>query len=222
MKHLAVAVGYASALIWPRCQAEPLRRSRSPNFSRRSPRGHTLRHSFRWSTTGSMSRPIAGASRPNAPAGRTHGPGRDTRDGRLYRRLWHPDHQEREDQPFSLDDVFTLDTPYIRKTKDSVPPAAYSWWPFRGFGLRDSNLSPDFPTSAQLSLHQLALEGGPDAQGVVAVTAPVIAQALEVVGPIEIPEYHETVTAQNMEGLVRLYTETPPPGPVPIMNSSCS
>ena len=40
-----------------------------------------------------------------------------------------------------------------------------------------------------------------------AVTAPVIAQALEVVGPIEIPEYHETVTAQNMEALVRLYTE---------------
>ncbi|HEY7019904.1 MAG TPA: DUF4012 domain-containing protein, partial [Ktedonobacterales bacterium] len=111
-------------------------------------------------------------------------------------------------QPFSLDDVFTLDTPYIRKTKDSVPPAAYSWWPFRGFGLRDSNLSPDFPTSAQLSMHQLALEGGPDAQGVVAVTAPVIADILNVVGPIEVPEYHETVTSQNMEALVRRYTES--------------
>jgi hypothetical protein len=110
--------------------------------------------------------------------------------------------------PFSLEDVFTLDTPYIRKTKRSVPPAAYAWWPFRGFGLRDSNLSPDFPTSAQLSLHQLELEGGPDAQGVVAVTAPVIAKALEVIGPIEVPEYHETVTAQNMEALVRRYTES--------------
>jgi hypothetical protein len=111
-------------------------------------------------------------------------------------------------QPFALNDVFTLDTPYIRKTKGSAPPAAYSWWPFRGFGLRDSNLSPDFPTSAQLSLRQLMLEGGPDAQGVVAVTAPVIAKTLEVIGPIEVPEYHETVTAQNMEALVRLYTES--------------
>jgi hypothetical protein len=110
-------------------------------------------------------------------------------------------------RPFALNDVFTLDTPYIRKTKDSTPPAAYAWWPFRGFGLRDSNLSPDFPTSAQLSLHQLALEGGPEAQGVVAVTAPVIAKILEVIGPIEVPEYHETVTAQNMETLVRRYTE---------------
>ena len=110
--------------------------------------------------------------------------------------------------PFSLNDVFTLDTPYIRKTGVSLPPATYPWWPFRGFGLRDSNLSPDFPTSAQLSLHQLALEGGPDAQGVVAVTAPVIAKTLEVIGPIEVPEYHETVTAQNMESLVRLYTES--------------
>jgi hypothetical protein len=110
--------------------------------------------------------------------------------------------------PFSLEDVFTLDTPYVRKTKSSAPPAAYAWWPFRGFGLRDSNLSPDFPTSAQLSLHQLEVEGGPDAQGVVAVTAPVIAKTLEVIGPIEVPAYHETVTAQNMEALVRRYTES--------------
>ena len=51
--------------------------------------------------------------------------------------------------PFSLNDVFTLDTPYIRKTGVSLPPAAYPRWPFRGFGRRDSNLSPDFPTSAQ-------------------------------------------------------------------------
>jgi Protein of unknown function (DUF4012) len=110
--------------------------------------------------------------------------------------------------PFSLNDVFTLDTPYIKKMGVSEPPAAYPWWPFRGFGLRDSNLSPDFPTSAQLSLRQLALEGGPDAQGVVAFTAPVIAKTLEVIGPIEVPEYHETVTAQNMEALARLYTES--------------
>ena len=109
--------------------------------------------------------------------------------------------------PFALNDVYTLDMPYIRRMGVSHPPAAYPWWPFRGFGLRDSNLSPDFPTSAQLSLHQLMLEGGPEAQGVVAVTAPVIAKALEVIGPIEVPEYHETVTAQNMEALVRLYTE---------------
>jgi len=109
--------------------------------------------------------------------------------------------------PFSLNDVFTLDTPYLRKTRVSRPPTAYPWWPFRGFGLRDSNLSPDFPTSAELSLRQLALEGGPDAQGVVAITAPVIAKTLEVVGPIEVPEYHEVVTAQNMEALVRRYTE---------------
>jgi hypothetical protein len=109
--------------------------------------------------------------------------------------------------PFTLQDVFTLDTPYLSETKNSKPPTAYAWWPFRGFGLRDSNLSPDFPTSAQLSLRQLALEGGPEAQGVVAVTSPVIAKILEVIGPIEVPEYHEMVTAQNMEALVRRYTE---------------
>jgi hypothetical protein len=109
--------------------------------------------------------------------------------------------------PFTLNDVFTLDTPYIEKIGVSKPPAAYPWWPFRGFGLRDSNLSPDFPNSAQLSLRQLALEGGPDAQGVVAITAPVIAKTLEVIGPIAVPEYHEMVTAQNMEALARLYTE---------------
>jgi hypothetical protein len=43
---------------------------------------------------------------------------------------------------------------------------------------------------------------------VVAVTAPVIADILNVVGPIQVPEYQEVVTAQNMETLVRRYTES--------------
>ena len=126
-------------------------------------------------------------------------------------------------QPFSLNDVFTLDTPYIRKTGVSLPPAAYPWWPFRGFGLRDSNLSPDFPTSAQLSLHQLALEGGPDAQGVVAVTAPVIADVAGCRWPDRGPRIpRDSDGAEHGRRWCAATPRAPPPGRVPITNSSCS
>jgi hypothetical protein len=112
-------------------------------------------------------------------------------------------------QPFSLTDVLTLDYPYAWAHNWQNAPAPYSWFPFHGFGLRDSNISPDFPTAARLGIHQLAIEAGTTVQGVVALDAPVIAQVLKVVGPITVPSYHQVVTADNLEALTRLYTENP-------------
>jgi hypothetical protein len=87
------------------------------------------------------------------------------------------------------------------------PPPAYPWWPMPGYALRDSNLSPDFPTSAKMGIKLLAEEGGPQVQGVVALTAPVIARVLAVTGPITVPEYNDVVTAANLEAEIRLNTE---------------
>jgi Protein of unknown function (DUF4012) len=111
--------------------------------------------------------------------------------------------------PFSLIDVYTLDIPYAVEHGWPNAPAPYTWWPFHGFGLRDSNLSPSFPTSAQMGIHQLAKEGGPAVQGVVALNALVIARALAVVGPVTVPGYSQMVTSENLEAMIRLYTETP-------------
>ena len=111
-------------------------------------------------------------------------------------------------QPFTLSDVFALDVPYVNRVGRLPAPAKYSWWPFPGYGLRDSNLSFDFPTSAQYGMQMLKTEGGPEVQGVIALTIPVIQQMLKVIGPVPLPQYGVTVTADNMESLIRLYTET--------------
>jgi len=111
-------------------------------------------------------------------------------------------------QPFTLSDVFSLDIPYINRVGKLPAPAKYSWWPFPGYGLRDSNLSFDFPTSAQNGIHLLKTEGGPDVQGVVAITIPVIQNMLKIVGPVPLPQYGVTVTSNNLESLIRKYTET--------------
>jgi hypothetical protein len=111
--------------------------------------------------------------------------------------------------PFSLDDVYSFDRPYLQKAGWPDPPPAYPWWPFPGFALRDSNLSPDFPTTAQMGIHLMAAEGGLHVQGVVALNAVAIERVLAIVGPVTVPEYHQTVTAQNLEALIRSYTENP-------------
>jgi hypothetical protein len=110
-------------------------------------------------------------------------------------------------QPFSLVDIRTLDYPYMGAIGLQPPPPAYSWWPMPGFALRDSNLSPDFPTSARLGIKLLAAEGGGEAQGAIGLTAPVIARVLAVVGPVTVPEYNQVVTAENLEAEIRLNTE---------------
>ncbi len=112
-------------------------------------------------------------------------------------------------QPFSLADVYLLDTPFLLAHNRVFPvPAAYPWFPWPAFALRDSNLSGDFPTSAQLGMKQFAIEGGPQVRGVIAFTAPAIARILKVTGPITVPDYKETVTADNLERIIHYYQET--------------
>lgn len=111
-------------------------------------------------------------------------------------------------QPFTLNDSFGLDVPYIQRDGPQPPPAKYYWWPFSGYALRDSNLSFDFPTSAKYGIQLLKQEGGPDVQGVAAITIPVIQRAMKVIGDVPLPEYGVTVTGDNLEAMIRLYTET--------------
>ena len=111
-------------------------------------------------------------------------------------------------QPFTLSDIFALDIPYVKRVGYSSPPAAYSWLPFKGFGLRDSNLSPDFPTSAQLGISMLAKEGGGSVQGVIAMNATTIERVMKIFRPVTVPGYNAQVTYKNLESMIRLYTET--------------
>ncbi|MBE3561149.1 MAG: DUF4012 domain-containing protein, partial [Ktedonobacteraceae bacterium] len=86
-----------------------------------------------------------------------------------------------------------------------LAPAQYSWWPFPNWGLRDSNLSADFPTSARLAIAQYQLEFKRRVDGVIVFSPFLISRILQITGPITIPEYQETITAQNLEERLHYY-----------------
>ena len=92
------------------------------------------------------------------------------------------------------------------KVIDQSAPAPYSdWWPIRNFGLRDANLSADFPTSARIAMDRYSYEFGRDVDGVIMFTPALIKQVLHVTGPITIPAYKQTITEQNLEDLLHYY-----------------
>jgi len=100
-----------------------------------------------------------------------------------------------------ITDTYLLDRAY-NGAGHSIPyPSAYTWFDLApaSWNLRDSNLDADFPTAARYAELNYMREGGKvPVQGVIAITPALIQHALAITGPINVPEYHETVTAQNL------------------------
>jgi hypothetical protein len=90
-------------------------------------------------------------------------------------------------------------------------PSTYAWFDLAtSWSLRDSNLDADFPTAARYAELNYAREGGNiPVQGVVAITPMLIERALEITGPISVPEYRETVTEQNLVDRIHYYQVGP-------------
>jgi hypothetical protein len=78
--------------------------------------------------------------------------------------------------------------------------------------LSNVNSGPDWPEVAQSAL-ALWLQGGERADGVVSFTPEFMARVLAVVGPVAVPSYGETVTAQNVVERLNFYTHVQPPPP---------
>lgn len=100
-----------------------------------------------------------------------------------------------------ITDTYLLDRPFEGSGKVIPYPSSYKWFDLAPdtWTLRDSNLDADFPTAARYSESNYKQEGGNVAvQGVIAITPAFIQQGLEITGPIDVPEYHEKVTAQNL------------------------
>jgi len=109
-------------------------------------------------------------------------------------------------------DTYLLDNS-PKRTRHVAVPGDYAWFPFSrgwwGWGLRDSNLDADFPTSARNGEMLYSQEGGTfPLAGVIAITPQLIEQILTLTGPIAVPEYHETVTAQNLIDLIHYHQLT--------------
>lgn len=62
---------------------------------------------------------------------------------------------------------------------------------------QDSNWSPDFPTAAKKITWFWSKAGQPTLDGVIAVNASFVENVLALTGPIEMPEYGKTITAEN-------------------------
>ncbi len=108
--------------------------------------------------------------------------------------------------PFSLRDISLIEYADNSPTSDQPAPNSYrSWWPFANWGLRDSNLSADFPTSAKIAINEYNREVHRQVDGVILFTPFLIEHVLQVTGPISIPSYNETITAQNLESRLHYY-----------------
>lgn len=75
-----------------------------------------------------------------------------------------------------------------------------------GWLFRDSNWSPNFPTSAALERFFLQLDLHENAPNVINLTPQATAAVLQATGDLYVPEYHRRVTAGNVFTLADYYT----------------
>ena len=124
-----------------------------------------------------------------------------------------------------VSDTYLLDYTYARNHHIYRP---YGWFTLAykpGWGLRDSNLDADFPTSARNGEMLYKQEGGTfPLSGVIAITPVLIQQVLTLTGPVAVPEYHEQVTAQNLIERIHYYQliEVPQGGNLPLADQYLS
>jgi hypothetical protein len=81
-----------------------------------------------------------------------------------------------------------------------------------GLQLQDANWSADFPTAANTILSFFSLGNEQNITGIAAIHSRLITDILEITGPIFLPDYDVTATAQNFSELARADRETFFPG----------
>jgi len=109
--------------------------------------------------------------------------------------------------PFNLTDVTLLDYAGNGTAIGRRAPDGYSWMHFGNWGIRDSNLSGDFPTTARMTMQLFQDEGGGPVDGDIAFTPSLIGHILDVTGPIKVPGYDETITSRNLEDRLHYYQQ---------------
>lgn len=73
--------------------------------------------------------------------------------------------------------------------------------------LRDSNLDPDFPTSARRAEWFLKKSMNTDVTGTLALNLETLKTILSALGSIELPDYQETITASNLVERAQFHAE---------------
>lgn len=95
-----------------------------------------------------------------------------------------------------VNDVYTVDGQlkvHVEPPKEIAEDLAQTGW-----FLRDSNWEPDFPTSARQASWFYNQETGQKVLGVIALDVTAMENLLSVLGPIDLPDYGEQVTYENL------------------------
>ncbi len=93
-----------------------------------------------------------------------------------------------------VDDIYQLDA----GIKQNIIPPTQLQHITPSWGLRDANWFADFPTSARKIEDFNVLDGGPAIDGVLTITPDIITKILDVVGPIDMPEYGLKLDSGNL------------------------
>lgn len=93
-----------------------------------------------------------------------------------------------------VDDVYNLDG----QLKEHIVPPIQLQHITPTWGMRDANWYVDFPKSAKNIEFFYKKEAGQNIDGVIVVNPEMIAKILGIVGPIEMPQYKLTLTAENI------------------------
>lgn len=99
-------------------------------------------------------------------------------------------------QSFEVFDVYDADGKFRQHI--DPPFALQRYMGVNHWYLRDSNYSPDFPTSAANVANFFKLETGREVDGIIAIDVTLLSMLLEEIGPLELPDYNETVTKDNI------------------------
>jgi hypothetical protein len=89
---------------------------------------------------------------------------------------------------------------------DEPPPPGFHRLT-KNLTLQDANYSADFPTSAERVRKMLLEAGIPGPITVVAITDQLFSDLLELTGPISVPGYDESLTAENASTLLSFFVE---------------
>ncbi len=74
--------------------------------------------------------------------------------------------------------------------------------------LRDSNWDPDFRASGERALWFYEKETGTRVDGVIAISIPFMVDLLGAIGPIDLPDFNDRITAENFFGKSLFYTQS--------------
>lgn len=93
--------------------------------------------------------------------------------------------------------IYKRDKVFAQENNIKPPYPLNQFIPDNKWTMRDSNWAVDFPEAAQKIAWFYKQEGGTDVDGVVAINASVVKDALGVIGPIDLPKYNTTINEQN-------------------------